>query len=129
VCFITACAHVWTCVCFAATGLAGHNLSLHGTLCPSTGLLQKLNLLCGTRGTQYVPPRDFCNLVLCLSSTHLVYNMPQLRKDCPLCGKQGLLKLSNHLADYHHISIKDRKPYLKQAKKFPLDRNLKIARW
>ena len=32
--------------------------------------------------------------------------MPRLRKECPLCGKQGLLKLSNHLADYHHLSTK-----------------------
>ncbi len=51
--------------------------------------------------------------------------MPRLRKDCPLCGKQGLLKLSNHLADYHHLSIKDRTPYLRQAKILPLDRILK----
>ena len=51
--------------------------------------------------------------------------MPCLRKDCPLCGKQGLLKLSNHLADYHHLSIKDREPYLRQAKILPLDRILK----
>ena len=48
--------------------------------------------------------------------------MPRLRKDCPLCGKQGLLKLSNHLAD---LSIKDREPYLRQAKILPLDRILK----
>ena len=46
--------------------------------------------------------------------------MPRLRKDRPLCGKQGLLKLSNHLADYNH-----RKPYLIQAKTFPLVRILK----
>ena len=94
-------------------------------MCPSTGLLQKLSLLCGTRGTQFVPPRDFYNLVLCLSSTNLVYIMPRLRKDFPLCGKQSLLKLSNHLADYHRLSIKDRKPYLLQAKTFPLECTLK----
>ena len=117
--FITACAHVGTCICFAATGLAGHNLSLHGTLCPSTGLLQKLNLLCGTRGTQFVPPRDFCNLVLCLSLTNLVYITSRLPKNCPLCGKQGLLKLSNHLADIiisqlktEHLILCKRKHFL-----------------
>ena len=26
------------------------------------------------------------------------------RKDCPLCGKKNLVKLSNHLADIHHLS-------------------------
>ena len=51
--------------------------------------------------------------------------MPRLRKDCPLCGKQGLLKLSNHLADYHHLSTKDRQYYLRQAKILPLDRHFK----
>ena len=51
--------------------------------------------------------------------------MPRLRKDCPLCGKQGLLKLSNHLADYHHLSKKDRQQYLRQAKILPLDGILK----
>ena len=55
----------------------------------------------------------------------LVYIMPRLRKDCPLCGKQSLLKLSNHLADYHHLSTKDRQYYLRQAKILPLDRILK----
>ena len=50
--------------------------------------------------------------------------MPRLRKDCPLCAKQGLLKLSNHLADYHHLSKKDRQQYLRQAKILPLDRIL-----
>ena len=34
--------------------------------------------------------------------------MLRLRKDCPLFGKQALLKLSNDLADYHHLSTKDR---------------------
>ena len=51
--------------------------------------------------------------------------MPRLRKDCPLCGKQGLLRLSNHLTDYHYLTINDRKPYLMQAKTFPFDRILK----
>ena len=55
--------------------------------------------------------------------------MPRLRKDCPLdlCGKQGLLKLSNHdhLADYRHLSTKDRQYYLRQAKILPLNRILK----
>ena len=49
----------WVWVSFAETGLTGLNLSLHGTLCPSTGLFQNLISLCGTRGAQFVPPRDF----------------------------------------------------------------------
>ena len=31
----------WAWVCFAVTGLPGLNLSLHGTLCPSTGPLSR----------------------------------------------------------------------------------------
>ena len=49
--------------------------------------------------------------------------MPRMRKDCPICGKQGLLKLSNHLADFHHLSSKERQAYLMQARTFPLDIN------
>ena len=70
-------------------------------ICPSTGL--------------FVPPRDFYYIDLCLSSVCLVNIMPRLRKDCPLCGKQGLLKLSR----------KDKQRYLRQAKVLPLDRILK----
>ena len=53
--------------------------------------------------------------------------MPRLRKGCPLglCGKQGLLKLSNHLVDYHHLLTKDRQYYSRQAKILYLDRILK----
>ena len=57
-------------------------------------------------------------------NTFSLYHAAGLRKDCPLCGKQGLLKLSNHLADYHHLSTKDRQYYLRQAKILPLDRIL-----
>lgn len=42
--------------------------------------------------------------------------MPRLRKDCPICGKRGLLKLSNHLADMHRLSCEDRQYYLTQAR-------------
>lgn len=49
--------------------------------------------------------------------------MPRKRKDCPICGKQGLLRLANHLADYHQLSSEERQSYLMQAKTFPLDLN------
>ena len=49
----------WVWVSFAETGLTGLNLSLHGTLCPSTGHFQNVISLCGTCGIQFVPPRDF----------------------------------------------------------------------
>lgn len=42
--------------------------------------------------------------------------MPRRRKDCPLCGKQSLVKLSNHLADVHQLSREKRQPYLTQAR-------------
>ena len=34
------------------------------------------------------------------------------RKDCPVCGKENLAKLSNHLADVHNLSKEKRKEYL-----------------
>ena len=49
--------------------------------------------------------------------------MTRMRKDCSICGKQGLLKLSNHLADFHQLSSKERQLYLMQARTFPLDIN------
>ena len=67
-----------------------------------------------------------------LVNKYLVFNnisnrsfiaMPRMRKDCPLCDKQGLLRLVNHLGDFHQLSSKDRQPYLMQAKTFPLDLN------
>lgn len=42
--------------------------------------------------------------------------MPRRRKDCPICGKRNLVKLSNHLADMHHLSCEDRQQYLVQVR-------------
>ena len=36
-------------------------------------------------------------------------------KDCPICGKRNLVKLSNHLADTHQLSAVERKDYLSGA--------------
>ncbi len=41
--------------------------------------------------------------------------MPRTRKDCPLCGKKSLCKLSNHLADTHQLSSEERRVYLKSS--------------
>ena len=41
--------------------------------------------------------------------------MPRRRKDCPICGKRNLIKLSNHLADIHQLSAVERKYYLSRA--------------
>lgn len=41
------------------------------------------------------------------------------RKDCPVCKKEGLLKLSNHLTMVHNITGKKRKTLCCQAKSFP----------
>ena len=37
--------------------------------------------------------------------------MPRTRKDCPICGKNSLLKLSNHLADFHQLSCEVMEQY------------------
>ena len=37
------------------------------------------------------------------------------RRTCPLCGKQDLLKLSEHLRQVHHLSMENRQPYLKNV--------------
>ena len=42
--------------------------------------------------------------------------MPRTRKDCPICGKKSLLKLSNHLADFHQLSCEAREKYLIEAR-------------
>ena len=42
--------------------------------------------------------------------------MPRTRKDCPICGKKSLLKLFNHLADFHQLSCEAREPYLIRAR-------------
>ena len=49
------------------------------------------------------------------------YIMPRKRKDCPICGKKNLLKLSNHLAGVHELSATQRQPFLIRAKCAPLD--------
>ena len=47
--------------------------------------------------------------------------MPRKRKDCPICGKKSLLKLSNHLANFHQLSPRERQPVLIRATSSPLD--------
>ena len=41
--------------------------------------------------------------------------MPRRHKDCSIRGKRNLVKLSNHLADIHQLSAKERKFYLSRA--------------
>ena len=38
------------------------------------------------------------------------------KRKCPICGKQDLVKLSNHLADVHHLTREERLQYLKCTK-------------
>ena len=38
--------------------------------------------------------------------------MPRRRRHCPICGKENLAKLSNHLADMHGLSSEEREVYL-----------------
>ena len=43
--------------------------------------------------------------------------MPRRRRDCPICSKKNLAKLSNHLADIHQqLSGEERQHYLSKAK-------------
>jgi hypothetical protein len=49
-------------------------------------------------------------------------SMPRTRKDCPLCGKKNLFKLSNHLVDIHRLSSEERRIYLSDAKSFCADK-------
>ena len=42
--------------------------------------------------------------------------MPRWRSDCPICSKKNLAKLSNHLADIHQFSGKERQHYLSKAR-------------
>ena len=47
--------------------------------------------------------------------------MPRTRKVCLICGKKGLLKLSNHLANVHKLSSEERQSYFIRAKRMPVD--------
>ena len=47
--------------------------------------------------------------------------MPRTRKDCPICGKKSLLRLANHLADFHQLSPRERQHHLIRAKVSPSD--------
>ena len=38
------------------------------------------------------------------------------RRDCPICSKKNLAKLSNHLADIHQLSGEERQHYLSKAR-------------
>ena len=42
--------------------------------------------------------------------------MPRGRRDCPICSKKNLAKLSNHLADIHQLSGEERQHYLSKAR-------------
>ena len=43
---------------------------------------------------------------------HLLPRKPnRRRKDCKICGKKSLLKISNHLAEVHHLSREERLKY------------------
>ena len=46
--------------------------------------------------------------------------MPRRRKHCAICGKRSL-RLANHLADVHELSIEEKQPYLIRAKTTPVD--------
>ena len=40
----------------------------------------------------------------------------RFKRICPVCGKENLKFLSQHLASVHKLSSVERKPYLKKAK-------------
>ena len=42
--------------------------------------------------------------------------MPRTRKVCPICGKKGLLKLSNHLANVHKLSALENEVGIRQCR-------------
>ena len=39
-------------------------------------------------------------------------SMPRRRRNCPICGRENLAKLSNHLADMHGLSSEERQVHL-----------------
>ena len=52
--------------------------------------------------------------------------MPRRRRDCPICSKKNLAKLSNHLADIHQLSGKERQHYLSKARSLTLKKGVLI---
>ena len=56
-----------------------------------------------------------------VSERQSVNMVNRICRDCPIpkCGAKYLVKLSNHLADVHLMSSKERKPWLQEAKLQP----------
>ena len=52
----------------------------------------------------------------------------QLTHNCIICGKQNLLKLSEHLRQVHQLSCEDRQPWLRAAVFFQ-HKNLSFVRY
>ena len=54
--------------------------------------------------------------ILAFQKIAISLHYARTRKDCPICGKKSLLKLSNHLSDFHQLSCEEREQYLTQAR-------------
>ena len=54
--------------------------------------------------------------------------MPRRRRDCPICSKKNLAKLSNHLADIHQLSGKERQHYLSKTRFKQVSVNMRAHR-
>ena len=55
---------------------------------------------------KYVPQKESLS-----TERPLQRPLAETRKDCPICGKKSLLKLSNHLAELHQLSCEAREQY------------------
>ena len=90
--------------------LSPYKKTFHKLLDKKVKLQDKLNIL-KNNGKHYI--QTFLDII----GEDLEYcKVKEERLDCPICGKERLLKLSNHLRKQHNITGEKRKQLLKQAR-------------
>ena len=85
---------------------------LHKLMSKSRSLKRKKKILQKT-GHVYLPA--FLEIVGDELEDCIPRQVNRVRKDCPVCGKENLLKLSNHLSRQHGITGEKRKELLKKT--------------
>ena len=65
----------------------------------------------------HLPPSNYP--VITLPSNNSFKKPHRRRRICPICGKQSVLKLSNHLSQVHGLSSEERQRWLQRASHLP----------
>ena len=74
----------------------------------------------------HLPPSNYP--VITIPSNNSFKKPHRRRRICPICGKQSVLKLSNHLSQVHGLSSEERQRWLQRASHLPPQVDLPIGR-